>query len=71
MPQSLVVELHHGLVYLMRDGGCSCDKVQNLKFIRNLLILLHMVQLYYEDAELNLNIWRLRPLWYIVGDKRF
>lgn len=55
----------------MKNDKCSCDKVQNLKFAINLLILLHMVQLYYEGVELNLNIWGLRPLWYIMGDKRF
>lgn len=50
-------------MYLMKNDKCSCDKGQNLKFVRALLILPHMVQLYYEDVELDVNIWRLRPLW--------
>lgn len=42
--------LHQGLVYLMKNDKCPCDKVQNLKFVRTLLILPHVVQLYYEDV---------------------
>lgn len=71
MPQSLAVGLHQGLLYLMQYDKCSCDKLQNLKFLTNLLILLHMVKLYCEGVdEVNLNLWRLRPLRYIMGDKR-
>lgn len=51
----IVVELHQCLVYLMKNVKCSCDEVQNLKFIRN-LIFLHMVQLYFEGIELDLNV---------------
>lgn len=71
MPQSLAVGLHRGLLYLMQSDKCSCDKLQNLKFLINLLILLHMAKPYCEGVdELNRNLWRLSVLQYVMGDKR-
>jgi len=39
MPQSLAVGLHQGLLHLVQYDERSCDKLQDLKFLINSLIL--------------------------------